>query len=134
MALAVSLSPAEQLIVRDASPRVAGALVVALRGLYGPVRGLDDAGDPRVLLADAIDLVLAFDRLAAPLAPSIQCSRPALWLAWEHARARVFAHANAAPDLFVPVERPAVLWRALLEPFARELVALTDHRAITNAP
>ena len=132
MAPAVSLSPAEQLIVRDASAPEAVALWSALRDLYATTRGVDADGDPRVLLADAIDLVLAFNRLAAPCMLAVAASRPALWLAWERATARVFAHANAAPDLFGPVERPAVLWRALLEPFARELAALADHRAITD--
>lgn len=131
----VSLSPAEQLIVRDARAVEAVALWDALRALYlarrGPVPGDATAPPvPAVHVADAIDLVNAFERLALPLAPALALGAPALWAAWRQAYARVFAVASAAPELYAPLPAAADLWRRLLAPFAHHLAAFAAHHPI----
>lgn len=131
----VSLTPAEQLVVRDARADEAVALWDALRALYlarrGPVSG-DTAAPPvpAVQVADAIDLVNAYERLAMPLAPALALGAPALWAAWRQAYARVFAVATHAPNLYAPLPAAADLWRRLLAPFATHLAAFAAHHPI----
>lgn len=131
MSPTASLSPAEQLIVRDAQPTQAVALWRVLRELYlarrGPSRA--DPTVPAVLMADAIDLVNAYERLAAPLAAALAVGAPALWAAWRQSYARVFAVVSAAPDLYGPLPAPDKLWLALLAPFAEHLAAFAARPA-----
>lgn len=120
-----SLTPAEQLVVHGASAAQAVALWRALHELYlvrrGPAPG--GAAVPAVLMADAIDVVNAFERLAAPLAGALAVGAPALWAAWRQSYARVFAVVSAAPRLYAPIPAPEKLWHGLLAPFAEHLAA-----------
>ena len=124
-----SFTPAEQLVVPGASPAQAVALWRALHDLYLARRGPASTGSsvPAVLMADAIDLVNAYERLAAPLAGALAVGAPALWAAWRQSYARVFSVVSAAPRLYAPLPAPEKLWHGLLAPFAEHLAAFASH-------
>ena len=126
------LTPAEQLVVRDASPADAVLLWHQLRRLYTTHRGLDPSAPaadaiPATIHTDAIDLVNAFEKLIAPIAPlTIAVDHGALWLAWRRAYARVFQVVGDAPNLRARFADNRALWLGMLEPFARRLAALAS--------
>lgn len=128
----VTLSPAEQLIVRDATAAEAIDLWRALVALYHARRGpsREDPALPAATVADAVDLVNAYERIAAPIAPALAYAAPALWAAWRGAYAHVFAVATAAPNLHAPMPGAVALWRGLLEAFAHHLAAFASHAPI----
>ncbi|MEZ4404491.1 MAG: hypothetical protein R3B06_31010 [Kofleriaceae bacterium] len=133
----VALSPAEQLIVRGAAPVDAVPLLAALRTLYADRRGVVAAGPgivPRVRHDDAIDLVNAYDRLAAPLAGRLAIEAPALWAAWRDAYARVFDRVLHATNLRAPLAGAASLWNSLLAPFSTHLAAFAASTTPTKEP
>lgn len=126
----VALSPAEQLVVRGATPADAVALLAALRTLYADRRGVVPGAAglvPRVQHDDAIDLVNAYDRLAAPLAARLAFEVPALWAAWRDAYARVFDRVRHTSNLRAPLAGAASLWNSLLTPFGAHLAAFAAH-------
>lgn len=125
MSFTLALTPAEQLVVEHATPTDALVLWRSLRDLYLARRGPASTGSsvPAVLMADAIDLVNAYERLAAPLAGALAVGAPALWAAWRQSYARVFAVVSAAPRLYAPLPAPEKLWHGLLAPFAEHLAA-----------
>lgn len=107
---------------------------ITLRALHLGRRGASpiDATVPAVNAADAIDLVNAYECLAAPRAPfrAAGAWAPALWVAWRRACARVLAVVASAPRLDAPLPDPAALWLRLLEPFATQLAAFAAHHPI----
>ena len=126
----VSLTPAEQLVVRDATPIDAVALWLELQRLYFAHRGRDTAAPlslqiPATNHTDVIDLVNAFEKLVAPIAPLVVAlGHGALWTAWRRAYARVFQVVSAAPNLRARFPDNRALWLGMLEPFARQLAAV----------
>lgn len=121
-----TLSPAEQLIVAGARAADAVALWHVLHRLYAGRRGAAASSSaapvaPAVNHTDAIDLVNAYERLAAPLAAVLARDAAALWAAWRRSYARVFEVVSAAPDLRAPLPAPSTLWFRLLRPFAEQL-------------
>jgi len=130
-----SLSPAGQLIVRDATPADAVALWHRLRTLYTSRRGIDpsapaDDAIPATIHTDAIDLVNAFEKLGFPTrSRGLGFDHSALWIAWRGAYARVFQVVGDAPDLRARFPDNRALWLGMLEPFARSLATLAVPRS-----
>ena len=117
----VHLSPADQLLVRDADAQHAVALFDAVRALYASRRGVDPAGAPRVLHDDALDLITAFDAVAAPIAPHLANTKPGLWNAWRRAYDSVWRAVLNVDNVKRPLPDPSTLWDRLLAPFAAYL-------------
>ncbi|MBP8806719.1 MAG: hypothetical protein KBG48_11480 [Kofleriaceae bacterium] len=117
----VHLTPADQLVVRDAHARSAVALLTAVRTLYQSRRGLDVAGAPRVLHDDALDLINAFEAIAAPIAAHLAQVKPGLWRAWRRAYDSVWRVVLQVDNVKRPLPDPSMLWDRLLAPFARYL-------------